>query len=158
MLYNDDTIVLNKDELNTNSPKSETELLENALIRETEYDDFEKKYAGQIKEDLFLTELRKMMVINDFDVNRINMESGLSQSYIYQLLNGTRIPSRDAIINLSIVFGCDLNETNRLLKICEKQALYAKNKRDSVVIYSISHSYTLDETNKLLKEKEQQLL
>ncbi len=158
MMYNDDTIVLDKDEINKNSSKSETELLEDALIREAEYDDFEKKYAGQIKEGLFLTELRKLMVINDFDVSKIYIESGLSRSYIYQLLNGDRIPSRDAIINLAIVFACDLNETNRLLKICEKQSLYAKNKRDSVIIYSISHSYTLEETNKLLKEKEQQLL
>ncbi len=157
--FNDDTLVLNADnKKDYKYHKSETELLEDALVKEKTYAEFDEKYAAKIKKQNFASELRKMMAWNDYDTGQMLRKTGISKSYFYQILNDERVPSRDNIINIAIALNCDLDEVNLLLKISEKQELYAKNKRDSVIIYSIAHQYSLAETNKLLIENEEQLL
>ncbi len=157
--YSDDTLVLNENDRNSYKyKKSETELLEDALVREKSYAKFDEKYSAKIKTKNFASELRKLMAWHDYDVSQMLKKTGISKSYFYQILNNERSPSRDGVINIAISLNCDLEETNFLLKISEKQELYAKNKRDSVIIYSIAHQYSLAETNKLLIENEEQLL
>ncbi len=157
--YSDDTLVLNENDKDRYKyTKSETEFLEDALVREKSYASFDEKYATKIKVKNFASELRKMMNWHDYDVGQMIRKTGISKSYFYQILNNERSPSRDAVINIAISLNCDLSETNFLLKVSEKQELYAKSKRDSVIIYSIAHEYSLAETNELLSENEEQLL
>ncbi len=158
MSYNDETQVLGDDSKFEKYSRSETEVLEDALAREESYDHFEKKYKEHFNDEIFVGELRQVLINKNVEVSKLIRESGISKSYLYQILNGERSPSRDAIINIAIVLKCDLDEINRFLKISEKQRLYAKNKRDSVIIYAITHHYSLKETNDLLKEQEEQLL
>lgn len=157
--YDDDTQVLDQDyKRRLLSNKSETEMLELALVNEQSYENFSRKYAKSIHKRSFVTVLRKLMVERNLEVSRLMRRTGFSKSYVYQLLNGERNPSRDTVISIAIALSCSLEETNELLKVSEKQELYAKNKRDSILIYSISHSYSVEETNRLLEKNEMQLM
>ncbi len=157
MKYDDETMVLdNKDLLKDN--KSDTEILEDALVRETSYDEFERKYLKMQKSDTFVGKVRALMFKNDFDTRKMLSITGMSKSYYYQLLNGERSPSRDSVIIIAIALNCDIDGCNELLKLSEKQSLYAKNKRDSLIIFAIANNYSVGETNKFLAEHEEQIL
>ena len=83
-------------------------------------------------------------------VNRVN----ISRTYIYQLLNGTRVPGRDNAIALCIAGGFSLNETDRCMALLKTGALYAKDARDAIIIYCINNKLSCSEANALLYKKD----
>ena len=74
----------------------------------------------------------------------------LSRSFTYQIFSGDRIPSRDIILRIAIAVGFSVDETQRLLKLADRGALYPKVKRDSLIIYAISNNFSLYKTDELL--------
>ena len=50
----------------------------------------------------------------------------IDRTYGHQLFNGTRVPSRDKLLQLSIGMELDLKETQQLLKTAGKSILYAE--------------------------------
>lgn len=87
--------------------------------------------------------LKKSTLINN---------SGISRTYGYQILNGTKRPSRDKIIQLCIGAKLDLESTQKALTLGGVSNLYAKNARDSIVIFSINKNVGVMEINDLLYE------
>ena len=74
----------------------------------------------------------------------------IDRTYGHQIFNGTRIPSRDKLIQLAFGFELTLDEAQKLLKIAGKSMLYAKIKRDAVCIFGISHKRSIMEVQYLL--------
>lgn len=90
---------------------------------------------------------RRGMTVRDI-VLRCNLE----RSYGYQLFNGTRRPTRDFLLLLSMVLRLEEAEAQRLLKIAGRAPLYARNRRDAAVLYGLSHGLSAEETDGLLRE------
>lgn len=82
----------------------------------------------------------------------------IDRTYGHQIFNGTRIPSRDKLIQLAFGFELSLEETQKLLKISGKSMLYAKIKRDAVCAYAISHNMSIMEVQELLLSLELPIL
>ncbi len=82
----------------------------------------------------------------------------IDRTYGHQLFNGTRVPSRDKLLQLSIGMELDLKETQQLLKTAGKSILYAKIKRDAAVIYGITHHMDVMEVQGLLASIQAPLL
>ena len=82
----------------------------------------------------------------------------LARTYGHQIFSGTRIPSRDKLIQLAFGFELSLDETQKLLKVSGKSVLYAKIKRDAVCIYAISHHMSVMEVQEMLAAAELPLL
>ncbi len=76
--------------------------------------------------------------------------TGIERTYLYQLLNGTRQPSRDYAIAMCIAAGLNLEQTTRCLELLSEGILYAKNARDAIIIYAINREHSVDKTNELL--------
>lgn len=74
----------------------------------------------------------------------------IDRTYGHQIFNGTRIPSRDKLIQLAFGFELSLDETQKLLKIAGKSMLYAKVKRDAACIFGISHKKSIMDVQDLL--------
>ena len=74
----------------------------------------------------------------------------LSRSYVYQLLNGNRAPTRGFLLKLAFMLKLPEAEAQRLLKIAGRHPLYARNRRDAAILYGLSHGMTADETENLL--------
>ncbi|MBD5081666.1 MAG: helix-turn-helix transcriptional regulator [Ruminococcaceae bacterium] len=66
----------------------------------------------------------------------------LDRNYTYKILNGTRTPTRNCIIQMSLLFGLDVEKTNFLLRLAEKSPLYVRNTVDAKVFYAIKHNMT----------------
>lgn len=86
--------------------------------------------------------------------NEILKTSQLSKSYFYQILDGSKNPSRDYILNLCISAKFSLEETNRGLSLGKSSHLYAKDLRDSILIFCINKGKTIIETNEILYDKD----
>ncbi|MCR5104169.1 MAG: helix-turn-helix transcriptional regulator [Eubacterium sp.] len=90
--------------------------------------------------------------------NELAHESGISRTYCYQILNGTRRPGRDNAIALCIAAHFNLPETIRFLEILKLGILYPKDQRDSIIIFSINRGFSVQETNELLYSKKEAIL
>ncbi len=81
---------------------------------------------------------------------QVILQASIERTYGHQLFNGTRKPSRDKVIQLA--FGLELNveDTQKLLRIAGKSALYPKIKRDATIIFCLVNHKNVDETQSVL--------
>ena len=56
------------------------------------------------------------------------VQMNMEKSYFYQILKGRRAPGRDFLIHLSFLLKLNLDETQKLLKIANRQPLYLKKR------------------------------
>lgn len=82
----------------------------------------------------------------------------LSKSFVYQILDGTRVPGRDVLLRMAFAIGLNLDETQRLLTIAGRGVLYPRVRRDAVVIFCLRKHRTLEQANDLLEEIGESLL
>lgn len=83
-------------------------------------------------------------------VGQVIKKSEVDRTYGHQIFNGTRVPSRDKLIQLAFGLELSLDETQKLLKKSGKSMLYAKVKRDAACIYGISHEMNIMQVQELL--------
>ena len=98
--------------------------------------------------DLTLAEhLVQIIAAKQLKKSEIIDKSGLERTYAYQIMNGTKVPSRDKL--LALMFGMQLSfeEAQTLLKVTGYAQLYAKNKRDNVIIFSLNKHHSIFDVN-----------
>ena len=83
-------------------------------------------------------------------VRDIVLRCNLDRSYGYQMFNGTRTPTRNFLLKLSLLLRLSETEAQRLLKIAGRPPLYARNRRDAAVLYGLTHGLSMEETDALL--------
>lgn len=63
----------------------------------------------------------------------------IDRNYGYLILNGKRTPTRNCLIQMSIMLCLDVEQIDYLLKLAGKSPLYVKNMVDAKVFYAIKH-------------------
>lgn len=63
----------------------------------------------------------------------------IDRNHGYQMLNGTRPPSRNILIKISLILKLDTRQINYLLRLAEKPQLYVKNVVDAKIFYAVKH-------------------
>lgn len=85
---------------------------------------------------VMINELMKKRNISRSDlIFRLNMQ----ENYGYQLLNGTRIPTRDCLIKMGLLLETDIEHLQRLLKTAGRKSLYVRDMFDAKVYYAVQH-------------------
>lgn len=64
----------------------------------------------------------------------------IDRNYGYQILNGTRVPTKNILIKMSLFLKLDTAQINHLLKLAEKSPLYVRNIVDARVFYAVQHN------------------
>lgn len=95
-------------------------------------------YLCQIKEYFGLT------------YTQIVKGSNFKETYIKDIFNGRRNPSRDAIIGLCFAFGLNFDESNMLLKSAGYNELYPRDNRDLLLSKGIIDKLNITEINEIL--------
>lgn len=83
---------------------------------------------------------------------RILNRAGIESSYGHQIFKGTRMPSKDKVVQLAFGFGFGLEDTQLLLKLAQHSLLYPRIKRDAIIIYCLNRKKNIIETQALLHE------
>lgn len=73
-------------------------------------------------------------------IRRMNLD----RSYGYQLLNGTRSPTRNHLIQMGLLLELKLEELQRLLKTANKKPLYVRDLFDARVFFAVKHKMDYD--------------
>ena len=76
----------------------------------------------------------------------------VSKSQFYAVINGTRNPSKEAVIKIALALGVSLEEINELLKLAGYKELYPKNREDAIIRFGIEHKKDIYEISQVLKE------
>ncbi len=136
-------------------PYISTQLLVDALKAHESYEEFAENHKNELGLDHFKLALRRRLANSESDLNGIFARSQLAPSYAYQIFNGTRMPSRDKIIQLAFGLNLNLEEANTLLQSGIKQPLYAKIPRDSIIMFALIHQHSIEVLNQDLIAKRQ---
>ena len=64
----------------------------------------------------------------------------VDRNYGYQILNGTRAPTRTCLIRIALILKLDAERINYLLRLAGKPPLYVRNLVDSKVFYAVKHN------------------
>ena len=90
--------------------------------------------------------LNQLLEYKSLKLTSVIRKSGLVKTYVYQIFNGEKNPSRDKLIALA--FGLELNEeeTQRMLKLGGCSELFPRIERDALILFNIQHGKSIDET------------
>lgn len=69
----------------------------------------------------------------------------LDRGYGYQILNGTRVPTRECLIRIGLLLGLSVEDLQRMLNIAGRRFLYVKNMFDAKVFYAIKHKMNYED-------------
>lgn len=131
-------------------PKKSTTNLEN-LLKSTKSLD---KFLRENRESQFTDQLhlQLQMKLTEKGMTRADVvkASNLNEIYAYQILSGTRHPSRDKLLAICIAMNLTLKETQKLLRENGFAQLYARIPRDSILIYGFNRKMTIVEVNQIL--------
>jgi len=83
---------------------------------------------------------------------RIVADSCISEPYLYDLLRGTKRPTRNIVIKLAFGLGLTLETTERFLMLAGYRNFYARHKRDSLLKYAFMNNMNISEADNLLVE------
>ena len=98
--------------------------------------------------------LKNVMNERGIKASDLIVQMNMEKSYFYQILKGRRAPGREFLIHLSFLLKLNLDETQRLLKMANRQPLYPRLKKDAAVIYGITHKMDYEEYEELLQSLE----
>ena len=132
--------------------KTTSELL-NILKSKKSYNEFFEEEVGELSFASISDYLEILINEKKLKKSEVIKKSNLDKNYAYQIFNGTKTnPSRDKMLMLAIGMGLNLEETRKLLKICQLSDLYVRDPRDSIIIFSLDKGATLMETNEKLHD------
>jgi len=95
----------------------------------------------------YLAELRRK---SGLPIGQIVLRSDIDRTYLHQILNGTRKPSRDKLIQLAFGFGLNDDGTQELLKVAQMSLLYPHIVRDAAILRCLHDGKRIDEIQELL--------
>lgn len=125
------------------------------MIKEIHKSKNVKRFIEENKENFveasFFDYLNKLLMDRNLRVSEVYKRTQLSKTYVYQIFNRKKLPSRNNILQLAIGMKCSLEETQKLLKLSQVSMLYVRNKRDSIIIFGITKGLTNTEIEILLE-------
>lgn len=102
--------------------------------------------------------LNHILEIKHVTKAQVLSKTTIQRNYGYQIFDGSKVPNKDKVIQLSLRLDLDLRMTNNLLSLSNNGMLYPKVKRDALLIYCIENKKSVYETNECLMEYKLELL
>jgi transcriptional regulator with XRE-family HTH domain len=102
--------------------------------------------------------LNKLLIKKDLKKSEVVKASNLHRSYVYEIFNGDKVPSRDKIIAIAFGMCLDLDETQQLLKRCGHRELYSRDRRDSIIMFALNKKKSLIDCNILLSDSTEEII
>lgn len=106
----------------------------------------------QIPEINFLDYLETLLLQKEISKSNLINNANLHRTYAYQIFNGTKIPSRNKVIQIALAMHLNSHETNNLLSLTNNGSLYPKVKFDAIILLALNNQYSVMETNLILEQ------
>lgn len=132
----------------------EVVIMENEIRYLTTADlEYRVRYAEQFDEELISSNPPPRLsdyldlLLKEKDINRSQLITALNveRSYGYQILNGTRVPTRENILKIAIYSHFSIKQTQRLLTLADRCELYVRRPLDAKIVYCLEHKLAYKE-------------
>ena len=124
-----------------------TDNLQNALTSAPDLRKFLAENRAYFISENFTQMLQELLLRSGLSKAGLAKLAGTSEVYLYQILSGSRTPSRDRVLCLCFGHSASLEEPQELLKHSSLAQLYPKNRRDAILIYGLTHNMNLSAIN-----------
>lgn len=111
-------------------------------------------YITQNNDDFL--DIEFLPLVNEYLANkgitkyRLFQNVHIDINYGYQILNGSRKPNRNKILQLAFGLTLSLEETQLLLMSAKEPPLYVRNRRDSIIIFGLNNQLSLLDIEEIL--------
>lgn len=133
----------------------DTVLLEEVLQKADSLTEFLSTHETCIYEERQFADCMKQMMrarkLKKSDVIRLSL---VDRVYAYEVLKGSKRPSRDKVLMFAVGLDLALNDCQVLLRSSGYSPLSAKVKRDAVVIFGIANHLPIMDLNFLLDKND----
>lgn len=133
------------------------EMMQN-LLKANNIEDYMKENSGAFVDLTISQFLSEYINSRSLIKSHVIKTAEISEIFGFQVLSGTRNPSRNTLLSLCIAMNMTLDEVQSALKIAQFAPLYPKNKRDSIIILCISKGKSVCEINNELYDNGEETL
>ncbi|MBQ9947024.1 MAG: hypothetical protein IJO91_01425 [Oscillospiraceae bacterium] len=116
--------------------------LEKELCKSDEFD--EELIRQNAAPDFYLL-IDELLSERNLKRSDLILHLNFERTYGYQILNGTRVPTKKQIILIGLYLGITVEQMQQMLKICGRECLYVRNVEDAKVIFALEHHYTYEQ-------------
>lgn len=117
------------------------------------------KENGEALVDLTISQfLSEYIKTHKLTKSTVIKDAEISEIFGFQVLSGTRNPSRNTLLSLCIAMKMTLDEVQFALKIGKYAPLYPKYKRDSIIILGIRNGHGVCHINNELYDNGEETL
>ena len=106
----------------------------------------------ELEKITFGDRLSQLCVKYQIKPSKLQLDVAVSKTMFYDVMNGTRKPSRETVIKIALVMQTTEDELNELLKLAGHKELYPKKKEDAIIIFGLKNKKEIVEIDELLKE------
>lgn len=110
-----------------------------------EADEFDEEIIRQNPAPDFYLLIDELLKERNMKRSDLILHLNFERTYGYQILNGTRIPTKKQIILIGLYLGITVEQMQQLLKICGRECLYVRNIEDAKVVFALEHHYTYEQ-------------
>ncbi|MGN0675426.1 MAG: hypothetical protein ACI4KG_06725 [Oscillospiraceae bacterium] len=85
--------------------------------------------------------------LNEKGVKRSKLirELNIDRNYGYQILNGTRTPTRQILIHIGLYLGLEVAQVQKMLTLGERDVLYVRRPEDAKIVHCLEHKLPYEE-------------
>ncbi len=130
--------------------KASTDTLLDGIFKASKFDRYVRSYESEMCLPSLSEHLATLCVEKDVRRASVIRKAGIDRSFGFQIFQGVKNPSRDKVIQLAFGFALDYEQTQQLLRIAHKSALYPRIKRDAALIYCLNRHMDLTDAQAML--------
>lgn len=118
------------------SPRSTGDLMEE-LMSASSFSAYMKANRPSMLDGTVARQIGLLLEQKSLRKSDVAKASGLNEIYAYQILAGTRVPTRDKFLCLCIAMELTVEEIQSLLKRCGYAQLYPRRRRDAAILFAL---------------------
>ena len=122
----------------------------NDLTNLDDFESFSSTYQDVFIEHPLSVYLQSLLQQQNLSKAEVIKKSNLDRVYGYQIFNGTRMPTREKLLQVAFGLALDVDATQDLLKISGMAPLYTKKKRDAAILFCLSKRFDFDHAQDFL--------
>ena len=137
-------------ETDSSKRKCSTDMLLDGIFKASALQDFVKMHEDALQLPTLPEHLDALCRDKRMMRSDVVRRAGIDRSFGFQIFQGVKNPSRDKVIQLAVGFGLGYEETQNLIKIAQKSALYPRIRRDAAIIYCLNKHLSFTDVQAVL--------
>ena len=117
-----------------------------------EFQEFLKQNKATLRRETFGDYVLKLCAKYEIKASLLQPQIAMSKAQFYNLLNGTRHPSKESVLKMAFGLQATCEEADELLRIAGFQILDPKKKEDAILIFGLEQKKEPGKIDELLRE------